>query len=217
MNAVPSLIVFLFGAAIGSFLNVVIYRIPAGLSLLHPPSRCPHCQHHLRPYDNVPILGWFWLKGRCRYCHTPISLRYPLIEVLTGGLFLAAYWQFGSTGETIGACLLLSWLLALSFVDLDTLTLPNVMTQSGLVVGIIVQIVLSASGNAWAASAAVQGFMMAIVGAVLGIWLFDLIGLAGSVFMGQTAMGGGGGTVAALWGARGGGEKSVFGRLSWPP
>ncbi|MEL6385151.1 MAG: prepilin peptidase [Cyanobacteria bacterium J06626_18] len=196
MNGLPSLIVFLFGAAIGSFLNVVIYRIPAGLSLLHPPSRCPSCQHRLRAYDNVPILGWLWLKGRCRHCRTPISPRYPLIEALTGALFLAAYWQFGLTGKTIGAFLLLSWLLALSFIDLDTLTLPNVLTQSGLILGIIIQTALSASNNTWT-----HGFMTAVIGAVLGIWLFDLIGLAGSVLMGQTAMGGGDGKLAALLGA----------------
>ena len=201
MDGLPSLIVFLFGAAVGSFLNVVIYRIPAGLSLLHPPSRCPHCGHRLRPYDNVPILGWLWLKGRCRYCRTAISLRYPLIEALTGGLFLATFWHFGLTGETVEACLLLSWLLVLSFIDLDTLTLPNVLTQSGLVVGIIVQTTLSASSDAWTAAAATEGFMMAAIGAVLGIWLFDLLGLAGSVLIGQTAMGGGDSKLAALLGA----------------
>ena len=89
---VTSALVFLFGAAVGSFLNVVIYRVPAGLSLLHPPSRCPTCHTQLKPHDNVPVLGWLWLKGRCRYCRTPISPRYPLIEAFTGALFLATFW-----------------------------------------------------------------------------------------------------------------------------
>jgi leader peptidase (prepilin peptidase) / N-methyltransferase len=75
------------GASIGSFLNVVIYRLPAGLSLLFPPSRCPHCLKALSPRDNIPILGWFLIKGKCRYCHSPVSWRYPLVELITAFLF----------------------------------------------------------------------------------------------------------------------------------
>ena len=180
---------------------MVVYRIPAGLSLLHPPSRCPQCQHRLHPHDNVPVLGWIWLKGRCRYCRAPISPRYPLIETLTGGLFLAAFGQSGLTGETVSAWILLSWLLALAFIDLDTLTLPNVLTQSGLVMGIMVQTVLEASEATWSLAAAAQGFSTAVIGTVLGIWLFDLIGFVGAFLMGQTVMGGGDGKLAALLGA----------------
>jgi len=194
------LIVFAFGAAVGSFLNVVIYRVPAGLSLLHPPSRCPKCQHRLRPHDNVPVLGWLWLKGKCRYCRAPISPRYPAIEALTGALFLAAFWQFGLTWMTVSAWLLLSWLLALSFIDLDTLTLPNGLTQSGLVLGLICHTVTAIEGPGTTAAIA-QGLMGAIIGAVLGLWIFDMIGLIGSLIMGQTAMGGGDGKLAALLGA----------------
>lgn len=200
MAVVPAVIVFVFGAAVGSFLNVVIYRIPAGMSLLHPPSRCPRCQHRLRPYDNVPVLGWLWLKGRCRYCRAAISARYPLIEALTGGLFLAAFWQFGISGAAVSAWLLLSWLLALSFIDLDTLTLPNALTQSGLVTGLIVQSFL-ASDSLQSLTAATQGLFAAVLGAVIGLWVFDLISLLGSMLMGQTVMGGGDGKLAALLGA----------------
>lgn len=203
-----SLLVFAFGAAVGSFLNVVIYRLPEGVSLLHPASRCPQCHHPLRPYDNVPVLGWLWLKGRCRYCRAPISARYPLIEAITGGIFLAVFWQFGQSGATVSAWLatvsawlLLSWLLALTFIDLDTLTLPNQLTQSGLVLGLVVQTVLASSEETWTLSAAAQGLMMATIGAVLGIWIFDLIGVVGSFLIGQTAMGGGDGKLAALLGA----------------
>ncbi len=90
------ILVVLFGACIGSFLNVVICRLPAGESLVRPPSRCPRCGHPLAWYDNVPVLGWFWLRGRCRYCQTPISIQYPLIEAATallfGLVFIALYW-----------------------------------------------------------------------------------------------------------------------------
>ena len=201
IDGLASLLIFAFGASVGSFLNVVIYRIPAGLSLLHPPSRCPHCHHRLRPYDNVPVLGWLWLQGRCRYCRAPIAARYPLIEAITGGLFLAAFWQFGLAGATVSAWLLLSWLLALTFIDLDTLTLPNPLTQSGLLLGLIVQTIVVSPGEPWTISAGAQGLMAAVVGAVLGLWIFDLIGGIGSFLMGQTVMGGGDGKLAALLGA----------------
>ncbi len=80
---------FLFvGGAVGSFLNVVVYRLPAGMSISWPGSHCPRCKHPIRAYDNIPVLAWLWLRGRCRDCHGPISLRYPLVEAVTAGLFL---------------------------------------------------------------------------------------------------------------------------------
>ena len=83
------LFVFVFGACIGSFLNVLVYRLPAGMSLIRPGSHCPKCGHPIRPYDNVPVLGWLMLRGRCRDCKEPISARYPIVELLTALLFLA--------------------------------------------------------------------------------------------------------------------------------
>lgn len=197
---VPSVIVFMLGAAIGSFLNVVIYRLPAGLSLLHPPSRCPRCHTRLRPYDNVPILGWLWLRGRCRYCAAPISARYPLVEALTGVLFLLAFWHTGLAWGTVGAWLLLSWLVALSLIDLDTLTLPNALTQPGVVLGLGMQMTLGwLHQPSWAG--AISGLMTGVGGMVLGLWLFETIALVASVGLGQTAMGGGDAKLAALLGA----------------
>ena len=197
---VTSALVFLFGAAVGSFLNVVIYRVPAGLSLLHPPSRCPTCHTQLKPHDNVPVLGWLWLKGRCRYCRTPISPRYPLIEAFTGALFLATFWLFGLGWVTVGYWLLLSWLVALAFIDIDTLTLPNGLTQSGLVLGLVVKCALPLlQGDPWPSP--VQSLLGGILGAVLGIWIFDLITLFASAALGQTAMGGGDAKLAAMLGA----------------
>jgi leader peptidase (prepilin peptidase)/N-methyltransferase len=199
-SLVTSGLVFFLGAAIGSFLNVVIYRLPTGLSLLHPPSHCPRCQTLLKPYDNVPIFGWLWLRGRCRYCRTPISARYPLIEALTGSLFLATFWVFGLSWWMLAYWVLLSWLLVLAFIDLDTLTLPNALTQTGLMLGLLAQgtIPYLKTGN-W--SIGIQGLMAGIVGAVLGIWLFDLITLFASAVLGQTAMGGGDAKLAAMLGA----------------
>lgn len=195
------LLVFAFGASIGSFLNVVIYRLPAGLSLLHPPSRCPVCGHRLSARDNVPVLGWLWLRGRCRYCRTPIPARYPLIEGLTGVLYLAAFLQFGMAIATLGAWVLISWLIALAFIDLDTLTLPNALTQTGLVGGLIFHPLWMSNVEALTLSVAIAQLMQGILGAVIGLWLFELIALTTSLAMGQVAMGGGDAKLAALLGA----------------
>jgi leader peptidase (prepilin peptidase)/N-methyltransferase len=191
--------VFVLGTAVGSFLNVVIYRIPAGLSLLHPPSRCPKCMQRLKPYDNVPVLGWLWLCGRCRYCKTRISIRYPLVEAATGLLFVWAYWAFQVPLPAIGYWAFLSWLLALALIDLDTMTLPNPLTQTGLITGFLFQGIVGWSVHQSIAGVASQ-LWVGVLGAIVGIWLFDLITIAGSIVFGQTAMGGGDAKLAAMIG-----------------
>lgn len=194
--AIATPFVFALGAAIGSFSNVVIYRLPTGLSLLSPPSRCPHCLHRLTQQENIPILGWLWLRGRCRWCKAPISMRYPLVEAASGILFSVVFWQFGFHLSTIGYWIFLSWLLALSLIDLDTMTLPNVLTRSGLLLGIGFQAI-----RGWQTSQLVTYLMLGIGGAVLGIWLFDAIRWLGSLAFGQPAMGGGDPKLAAMIGA----------------
>jgi leader peptidase (prepilin peptidase)/N-methyltransferase len=196
VTAIAIVFAFVLGAAIGSFLNVVVYRIPAGLSLIHPPSRCPHCLHRLGATENVPVFGWLWLRGRCRWCKTPISMRYPLVEAATGLLFALVYWKFGWNMAAISYFALLSWLLALSLIDLDTMTLPNALTQSGLIVGLGFQ-----AWQGWQDAQVASGLMMGIGSAVLGIWLFDAIRFIGAVAFGQTAMGGGDPKLAAMIGA----------------
>ena len=190
VDLVTGLFVFVLGTAIGSFLNVVVYRLPAGLSLLFPPSRCPHCLTRLRAYENVPVLGWLWLRGRCNHCKRPISIRYPLVEAATGVLFLLSFWTFGWSGQTLGYCCFFSWLLALSLIDLDTMILPHPLTQSGLVAGLVFQALMGFLANFRGADLA-SHLILGILGAVLGIWLFDIINLAGTIALGQQAMGGG--------------------------
>ncbi|MBW4431763.1 MAG: prepilin peptidase [Pelatocladus maniniholoensis HA4357-MV3] len=200
MLILASLIVFALGISIGSFINVVVYRLPAGLSLLFPPSRCPHCLTKLKPYDNVPVLGWLWLKGCCRYCQGKIALRYPVIEAVTGLLFLLIFWVFNVSLLTIGYWVFCSWLLALSLIDLDTMTLPNRLTKSGLVIGIAFQTVVGFLPDAsWARVA--SNLMTASLGIVLGLWLFDAIATVGSIIFGKTVMGGGDAKLAAMMGA----------------
>ena len=198
-DLIINLFVFAIGASIGSFLNVVVYRIPAGISLVWPPSRCPQCLHPLGKTENVPVFGWLWLRGRCRWCHASISVRYPLIEAATGVLFFLIFWHFGIRLETLGYWVFLSWLLALSLIDLDTMTLPNPLTQSGLLMGLGFQIVIGWQDSQWLGIA--YHLMGGIGGAVLGIWLFDVITIVGTLVLGQAAMGGGDAKLAATIGA----------------
>ncbi|MEB3311659.1 MAG: A24 family peptidase [Snowella sp.] len=188
--------VFAFGASVGSFLNVVAYRIPANLSLVSPPSRCPHCYHPLGKTENVPVLGWLWLKGKCRWCKTPISSRYPIVEAVTGLLFCFVFWHFGWDLTTLGYWVLISWLLALALIDWDTMTLPGQLTQSGLVAGLIFQ-----GLKGWQTNHLVMTLVGAIASAVLGLWLFDVIRLVGTLLLGKVAMGDGDPKLAAMIGA----------------
>ncbi|MCS7030125.1 MAG: prepilin peptidase [Gloeomargarita sp. SKYG116] len=183
-------LVIVLGACVGSFLNVVVYRLPQGLSLWHPPSHCPHCQSPLRPWENVPVLGWLWLRGRCRYCQRPISPRYPLVELVTALWFALAWWRFGTSDSLVAAVLLGSWLLALALIDLDTLTLPDSLLKSGLAAGLLWQGI-----HGW------PDFHAGVLGMVVGLWLLDIIGWVASIVMGQPALGGGDPKLAALLGA----------------
>lgn len=196
---VTVILIFAFGSAIGSFLNVVVYRIPAQLSIISPPSRCPKCLTKLGKGENIPILGWLRLKGKCKHCQAPISPRYPLVETATGVLFLLVFWRFGTNWETLGYWTFLSWLLALSLIDLDTFTLPNALTQSGLIVGLGFMLFWG-----WQETGEISGSLERLVagisGAVVGLWLFEAIAFLASTFYGRTAMGAGDAKLAAMMG-----------------
>ena len=126
------------GLALGSFLNVCIYRLPRGMSVLNPRwSACPNCKQPIAFYDNVPVLSWLLLRGRCRKCKVPISPRYLLIEFLTTALFLACSWRFGMTLATLKYWTLAFLLLGLIFTDAETKLLPDRMTLTGLGLGIV--------------------------------------------------------------------------------
>jgi len=129
--------IFLFGLAFGSFLNVCIYRLPLGLSVVSPRSACPKCKQPIAFYDNIPVLSWVILGGRCRNCKTRISPRYWMIELLTALLFLGCYWHFGLTLSTLKYCVFAFLLLGLIFTDAETKLLPDKMTLPGLALGVI--------------------------------------------------------------------------------
>ena len=117
----------LYGAAIGSFLNVVIYRVPAGKSVVRPPSACPSCGHQITARDNIPVLSWLLLRGKCRNCGNPISPRYPLVELLTAVVWVAVALRFGWSWTLPAELVFVTGLIALAFIDFDHLKLPRVI------------------------------------------------------------------------------------------
>jgi len=127
----------ILGAVIGSFLNVVVWRLPRGESLVKPRSRCPQCDTPIRPHHNVPVLSWLALRGRCADCAAPISARYPLVEALTAGLYVAVVAATGADRDAIIGLLLVSALVPLALIDLDTRRLPNVITGPAAIAAVV--------------------------------------------------------------------------------
>ena len=134
--------IFVLGLAFGSFLNVCIYRLPRELSVVRPRSACPECERPIRGYDNIPVLSWLILRRRCRNCKAFISVRYLIVEVLTGAIFLACYAHFGASLATLKYCAFGFLLLGLIFTDAETQLLPDKMTLTGLALGLILSLVV---------------------------------------------------------------------------
>jgi leader peptidase (prepilin peptidase) / N-methyltransferase len=129
--------IFVLGLAFGSFLNVCIYRLPLALSVITPRSACPKCKQPIALYDNMPVLSWLILRGRCRHCKASISPRYLMIELLTGLLFVGCYWYFDLTLSTLKYCAFGFLVLGLIFTDAETKLLPDKLTLTGLALGIL--------------------------------------------------------------------------------
>jgi leader peptidase (prepilin peptidase) / N-methyltransferase len=127
----------LLGLVIGSFLNVCIYRIPLGKSVVFPGSSCPHCGKPVRPYDNIPVVSYILLGGKCRDCRGSISIQYPIVELIAGGAFLACGWKWAFSSPTFVNTLLLCIVILLVFTDYHHQILPNVLTLPGLIAGIL--------------------------------------------------------------------------------
>lgn len=133
ISTVWLMIIFaLAGAAVGSFLNVCICRIPEGLSIVFPPSRCPHCGHPIRFYDNIPLISYFLLGGKCRDCREKISPRYPLVELITAVFASLLFWKYGLTPAYPAMFLFICTLIVITFIDLDHQIIPHVLTLSGI-------------------------------------------------------------------------------------
>jgi leader peptidase (prepilin peptidase)/N-methyltransferase len=137
---VAYLFFFILGSVIGSFLNVVIHRVPLEESIIFPNSACPKCGENIKPYDNIPIISWLLLGGKCRKCKNPISIRYPAIELLTGLLFALIVWQIGFTPFLPVALIFAATMISLIFIDAEHMILPNAITYPLLVFALIVRI-----------------------------------------------------------------------------
>ena len=164
------LVAALLGLIAGSFLNVVIHRVPLRQSVVWPASRCPACGAPIEPRDNVPLLSYVVLRGRCRNCKARISARYPLVEALTGGLFAAAAYEFGLGLELLSALALILALIALAGTDLEHRLLPNVIVAPAALVGFVLS-VLNSPGNWWVylvSALAVAGALFALAFAYPG-------------------------------------------------
>jgi len=182
--------VAVLGLVVGSFLNVVVVRVPRGESIVRPRSKCPQCGHELAFFENIPVFSWLFLRGRCRACQAPISVRYVVLELLTSALFLACFVRHGWTYALWPSLVFVSLLLALIFIDAEHWLLPFEITLPGIALGV---------GLAWPLGAsAVQG---ALWGATLGFLAFRLIEYLGWLAFRKEAMGGGDKFLFAMVGA----------------
>ena len=172
----PSLgyaVAFVLGSIVASFANVCIHRLPLRQSVVYPASRCPSCQHPLRPWHNLPLVSFVVLRGRCAFCQARISWRYTLVESLGGLLYLIGYHQLGLSAPAFAYALLVTALLIVSFIDLAHMIIPDAVTLPGLAAGVAIGLLPSSIG-----------FANAVAGACLGGGLFLLIALAYPAGMG---------------------------------
>ena len=195
------LLALILGLLVGSFLNVVIYRVPEGLNrnwklqakqmldlpleqgegerfnILMPPSHCPSCKAAIKPWQNIPILSYVLLKGQCKHCHTAISLRYPLVELLTGLVFAVCAWKFGVTWTALAAMVFSAYLIAMIFIDADTQLLPDQLTLPLMWGGIVFHLAAYLLQADWGITNLVDSLLGAIVG-YMSLWsIFQLFKL----------------------------------------
>jgi len=170
---------FVLGLIIGSFLNVCIYRIPRGISITKPLSFCPACKKSIRFYDNIPIISYILLKGKCRYCGNPISIQYPLVELLTGIFSLVLFYKYGLRLEYAFYLIFVSSLIIISGIDIQYQIIPNLITIPGMLFGLLIAFFLG------------KGLFNAISGLVLGGGSLLLVSWIYSLVTGKEGMGGG--------------------------
>jgi len=198
MEILVNVSVFFIGSVIGSFLNVCIYRLPRGESIVFPSSHCVHCGNGIPWHDNIPFLSYLFLRGRCRFCARPISKRYFMVELLTGSVFFALYAAFGFTAEFFVYAGLASALIVSSFIDLEHQLIPDAITLTGIACGLIIGTLLPGSLGAQGAAA---GFLKSLLGAAAGGSSIYILGFLGELIFRKEAMGGGDVKLMAMIGA----------------
>lgn len=189
-DAIAPIFIAILGLCVGSFLNVVIARVPEGRSIVFPGSACPRCGKPIAWYDNLPVLSYALLRGRCRTCQGAISWRYPAVELACGLLFVLAYRRFEDGTALAGALILLAGLVAITAIDLDHQIIPDVLSLPGIAVGVLFSV--APGGIGWAPS---------LLGVLLGGGVFVVIIVASTLVLGQAGMGAGDVKLGAMLGA----------------
>jgi leader peptidase (prepilin peptidase)/N-methyltransferase len=182
-----SLVFFVFGCMVGSFLNVCIHRMPLGMSVISPPSHCPHCQYSIPWYLNVPLVTWLWLRGRCRNCSAPISPRYFLVELLTGVTFLVCWLVFGHQSAALALiyALFLAGLIAATFIDFEHFIIPDEITIGGAVVGFFCSFLVPALHGE---TSLTGGMKQSVLGILMGAGLIYAILRLGKLMFGRQTL-----------------------------
>lgn len=213
------IIIFILGAILGSFLNVCIHRMPKSESVVWPRSHCPKCKKRISPYDNIPFISFILLRGRCRICKEKISLRYPLVELITASLFLLLFMRYGLSYDFFFYIVLVSALIVATFIDIPHRIIPDEISIGGIVVGFILSSIRGVNINPFTFSfkPMLNSFLGIIIGGAiiyLTGWLFDIIYfklLKKPPIQGETeSMGGGDVKLLAMIGAFLGWQRSVM-------
>jgi leader peptidase (prepilin peptidase)/N-methyltransferase len=202
----PGIFMFFVGTIFGSFLNVCIGRWPEGLSVVKPRSRCPKCGHQIKASENIPIFSWLFLRGRCSACGQPISIQYPIVELLVGLLWLGAYLQFGMTFTAFRVAVFATVLLGIGITDAKHFLIPDGFTVFGLFF-----VLVSAFGALYLGeSAPFAGPWDAILGMCVGAGAISIVGWLGEVWLKRPAMGFGDVTLMAVVGAAVGPARALL-------
>jgi leader peptidase (prepilin peptidase)/N-methyltransferase len=186
------------GLVIGSFLNVCIYRIPRNLSVVFPSSRCPHCNNAIRPWDNIPVVSYLFLGGRCRNCKAKISLQYPLVEALNAFLYAAVLWRYGIGWSSVVYSVFCSSLVVITFIDLEFQIIPDRITFAAVPIGLVTGSLILPDPFLRAVN---LGYIASLAGALSGFLSFFLIAELSYRLLKQEGMGGGDVKMMAMVGA----------------
>jgi len=206
IDILEGLYVFVVGAAIGSFLNVCIGRWPEGLSVIRPRSRCPNCGHQIKASENIPILGWLLLRGRCSNCHDRISIQYPIVELLVGLMWVAAYLQFGMSITAFRVAVFATVLLGISITDAKHFIIPDGFTVFGLLFVLVTSFVALYFGESEPFARPWDAFL----GMCVGAGAISIAGWLGEVWLKRPAMGFGDVTLMAVVGAAVGPPRALL-------